>query len=268
MKTLLSPTEPRLIPTLPNQDQLPYDDNENMETQRHKLQMDLLIEGLGTWLAEREDGYVGGNMFVYFSQAQLKNQDFKGPDFFAVTGVSKKERKSWVVWEEEKAPDVIIELLSESTATQDKTVKKTIYQNKMRVSEYFWYDPFKSDDFVGFVLHDGVYQSLAFNEQGWLLSSSLQLVLRRWQGTYQGIEATWLRWADLTGIVLPTNQELAQIAQQQAQVAQAEAQSAQRQAQSAQAEAQSAQQALKEEQQRAEKLANKLRELGLNPDSL
>ncbi|MFM7441321.1 MAG: Uma2 family endonuclease, partial [Snowella sp.] len=88
------------VTTLPNQDQLPYDDGETMETQRHKLQMDLLIEGLDIWLEQREDGYVGGNMFIYFSQAQLKNQDFKGPDFFAVTGVSKKERKSWVVWEE------------------------------------------------------------------------------------------------------------------------------------------------------------------------
>jgi len=47
-----------------------------------------------------------------------------------------------VVWEEGKAPDVIIELLSESTATQDKTVKKEIYQNQMRFPEYFWYDPF------------------------------------------------------------------------------------------------------------------------------
>jgi hypothetical protein len=28
------------------------------------------------------------------SQAQIKNQDFKGPDFFVVTGVCKKERKS------------------------------------------------------------------------------------------------------------------------------------------------------------------------------
>jgi Uma2 family endonuclease len=69
------------LTVLPNQDQLPCDDGEPMETQRHKLQIDLLIEGLDTWLEQREDGYVGGNMFIYFSQAQLKNQDFKGPDF-------------------------------------------------------------------------------------------------------------------------------------------------------------------------------------------
>ncbi len=51
-------------------------------------------------------------MFVYFSAAQLKSEDFRGPDFFAVLGVPKAERKSWVVWQEGKAPDVVIELLS------------------------------------------------------------------------------------------------------------------------------------------------------------
>jgi Uma2 family endonuclease len=33
------------------------------------------------------------------------------------------ERKSWVVWEEGKAPDIVIELLSASTATQEKLRK-------------------------------------------------------------------------------------------------------------------------------------------------
>ncbi|MFM7441319.1 MAG: Uma2 family endonuclease [Snowella sp.] len=205
------------LTVLPNQDQLPCDDGEPMETQRHKLQMDLLIEELDTCLEQREDGYVGGNMFIYSSQAQLKNQDFKGPDFFAVTGVSKKERKSWVVWEEEKAPDVVIELLSTSTSNFDKTEKKQIYQNKMRVSEYFWYDPFNSEDFAGFSLNNGVYQPLISNDQGWLISQSLGLALVRWSGSYRGVTAVWLRWATLEGEVLPTGHELAQQESQRAE---------------------------------------------------
>ncbi len=36
-----------------------------MESQRHQLQMDLLMDGLRPWLEAREDGFVGGNMFVY-----------------------------------------------------------------------------------------------------------------------------------------------------------------------------------------------------------
>jgi Uma2 family endonuclease len=74
----------------PTQAELPYDDGIPMESQRHKVQMDLLIDTLLPWLAERSDGYVGGNMFVYFSMEQVRNKDFRGPDFFAVLGVPKK----------------------------------------------------------------------------------------------------------------------------------------------------------------------------------
>jgi hypothetical protein len=82
-----------------------------METQRHKMQMDILIETLYPWLEQRSDGYLGGNMFLYFSMAQVRNQaiseNSQGPDFFAVLDVPKGERLSWVVWEEGKAPNVV-----------------------------------------------------------------------------------------------------------------------------------------------------------------
>lgn len=191
----------------PTQAELPYDDGEPMESPRHKAQMDLLIEALMPWLSQREDGFVGGNMFVYYSLAQVRNKDFKGPDFFVVLGVPKGERKSWVVWEEGKAPDVVIELLSESTAAADKNEKKLIYQNQMRVPEYFWYDPFNPEDWAGFAIEQRVYQPLVANEQNQLVSESLGLGLQRWQGHYKAIEAVWLRWATLEGELLPTPEE-------------------------------------------------------------
>ncbi|MCF4970732.1 Uma2 family endonuclease [Nostoc sp. CMAA1605] len=191
----------------PTQLELPYDDGVPMESARHKAQMDLLIDALIPWLEQREDGFVGGNMFVYYSLAQVRNKDFKGPDFFIVLGVPKGERRSWVVWEEGKAPDVVIELLSPSTASTDKNEKMLIYQNQMRVSEYFWYDPFNSDDLAGFSLQKGVYLSINPNNQNQLVSQSLQLGLQLWQGNYKGIEATWLRWANLAGELLPTPEE-------------------------------------------------------------
>jgi Uma2 family endonuclease len=85
----LTLTQSTQLTALPTQDELPCDDGVPMETQRHKFQMDLLMDTLLPWLEQREDGYVGGNMFVYFSAAQIKKQDFKGPDFFAVLGVPK-----------------------------------------------------------------------------------------------------------------------------------------------------------------------------------
>lgn len=203
----------------PTQAELPYDDGEPMESQRHKLQMDLLIDALTPWLEQREDGYVGGNMFVYYSIAQVRNKDFKGPDFFAVLGVPKGERRSWVIWEEEKAPDVIIELLSDSSAAADKNQKKLIYQNQIRVPEYFWFDPFNPDDWAGFFLSSGVYQPLVANERDQLVSKSLGLGLQLWYGNYKGVETTWLRWATLEGELLPTSEEIAQQERQRAEQA-------------------------------------------------
>lgn len=219
----------------PTQAELPYDDGIPMESQRHKMQMDLLIDTFGTWLEQREDGYASGNMFVYFSLAQLKNQDFRGPDFFAVLGVPKGERRSWVVWEEGKSPDVVIELLSPNTAQTDKNEKKLIYQNQMRVPDYFWFDPFNPDDLAGFSLQHGVYQPITPNAENRLVSQATNLSLLRWQGSYKGVEITWLRWATMEGELLPTAEEkerqLANQAQELANQAQQRAERAELQLQ-------------------------------------
>lgn len=207
-----------------------------MESQRHQLQMELLLDGLRLWLEGREDGFVGGNMFFYYSLAQVRNRDFKekhsepllssgkaeavqsifGPDVFVALGVPKGERRSWVCWEEDKTPDVVIELLSESTIAADKGEKKRIYQDRMHVPEYFWYDPFNPNDFAGFDLNSGAYQQIALNEKNQLVSKVLDLALVRWQGNYRGVDATWLRWATLDGELFPTSQEMVVISQQRA----------------------------------------------------
>jgi len=234
----------------PTQAHLPYDDGIPLETRRHKAQLDLLIDVLQVWLGERQDGYVGGNMSVYFSLAQLRNQDFRGPDLFVVLGVPKGERNSWVVWEEGKAPDVVIELLSESTTLLDKNEKKLIYQNQLRVSEYFWFDPFNSDDWAGFFLQHGQYQPVVVNTQNQLISQVLGLGLVRWQGSYKGMNGTWLRWTTLQGKLLPTFEE---IAEQERQRAKQERQRAEQERQRA-----------KQERQRAEQAESKLHQVVRN----
>lgn len=248
----------------PTQEMLPYDDGVPMETQRHKYQMDLLLDALQSWLDAREDGFASGNMFVYYSMAQVRNQDFKGPDFFAVLGVPKKERLSWVCWEEGKAPDIVIELLSRSTAEVDKGEKKEIYQNRMHVPEYFWYDPFNPEDLKGFQLQSGAYQEIAPDAQGNLFSQVLGLTLTRWHGTYRGVETTWLRWLTTDGELLPTGAEQAEqerlIAGQETQRAEQERLRAEQEAQRAEQEAQRAEQ----ERLRAEQAENQVIQIARN----
>ena len=170
----------------PTEDELPCDDGMPMETQRHALQMQLLIDPLRLFWADRTDAYVGGNMFIYFSLEQARHQDFRGPDFFAVLGVPKRERKSWVVWQEGKGPDVVIELLSESTAAQDKGEKKDVYQDRLRVPEYFWFDPFTAE-WAGFTLRNGGYEPLTEDGQGRLTASVWSLL---WSGGTASIKTS------------------------------------------------------------------------------
>ncbi|MBV5274169.1 MAG: Uma2 family endonuclease [Lamprocystis purpurea] len=197
------------MPSLPTEDDLPCDDGEPMETLRHRLQMELLIHSLDPWAQARGDCFVGGNMFLYFSSEQVRGKDFRGPDFFVVLGVSPRERKSWVVWDEEKGPDLIVELLSESTAHTDKTEKKRIYQDRLRVAEYFWYDPWTPEDFAGFTLTDGRYRPLLPRTVGRIPSPLLGLDLCWWDGSYGGVETRWIRWSTPDGQLLPTAAEAA-----------------------------------------------------------
>src|ERR1041385_6954597 len=86
----------------PGEDELPYSDGIPLETQRHVLGAQILTLPLNRAWGERQDFFVGNNMFVYFSPDQVLTRDFRGPDAFVAVGVSRRERKSWVTWQEGK----------------------------------------------------------------------------------------------------------------------------------------------------------------------
>ena len=83
-------------------------DEPPMETHLHMMQLLDLLESLSWHWRDRDDYFASGNLTVYFSEDQVKNRDFRGPDFFVVRGVDPRPRKSWMVWAEGgRAPDVV-----------------------------------------------------------------------------------------------------------------------------------------------------------------
>ncbi|HYX16334.1 MAG TPA: Uma2 family endonuclease [Nostoc sp.] len=202
-----------------------YSDEPPLETELHLRQIILLLTCLEWLWRDRNDFYAAGNLTIYYSPHQRKSEYFRGPDFFVVLGTERKTRKSWVVWQEDgKYPNVILEILSDSTANTDKGLKKEIYQDTFRTLDYFWFDPY-TQEFAGFHLVDGEYQPLQPNEQGHLWSQQLGLYL----GAYQGL----LRFFTRDGQLVPTPEETA-----------------------------------KQAEQKAERLAAKLRELNIDPDTI
>jgi len=179
-----------------------------MESTLHYLQLALLVSCLDWLWKDRTDYFIGANLTIYFSRQQLRNRDFHGPDFFLVKNTSKHPRKSWVVWEENgKYPDLVIKLISKSTAEIDKTTKKNLYQNQFRTSEYFWFSP---DDLelMGFKLVGLEYQEITPNTTGLLKSEVL--------GLFLGIYQEKLRYFTTEGDLIPTPDEAALAAQNQA----------------------------------------------------
>lgn len=187
---------------------LPYDDGEPLESNWHRAEGSLLIEAYQQYRGSAKDYYAGANMFVYYSSRQVRNQDFRGPDFFIVLGVDGSyDRKSWIVWEENgRYPNVIVELMSVTTADEDRTTKKQLYAQTFGTQNYFYYDP-ETQEFQGFHLVNGDYEDLLPNAQGWLWCEALDLWVGLWQGEFQGQTHAWVRFYSKAGELVLTNEE-------------------------------------------------------------
>jgi Uma2 family endonuclease len=215
-------------------------DEPQMESTDHWEQLALLMAILKWAWRGRTDYFVGANLSIYYDRSDLTRRRFCGPDLFLVNGVEPAKRNSWVVWEEGgRYPDLIIELLSNRTAQTDRTDKKRLYQNVFRTPEYFWFHP-QTLEFAGFRLQSGNrYEPIPSDYQDRRWSEALQMHL--------GVQDHRLRLFGPDGALLPTPEESAEAACGQAATALASAAA---------------------EHARAEALAAKLRELGLDPDGL
>jgi Uma2 family endonuclease len=219
-------------------------DEPPLESTLHLKQLILLITCLEWLWSDRQDFFIGGNLTVYFKEEQLEETKFRGPDFFVALNTERRERKSWVVWAEGgKYPNLIVELLSDSTAKKDREEKKQVYQDIFRTPEYFWFHP-NTLEFKGFRLTYRQYEEIAPNEQGWLWSEELQL--------YLGIFNRQLRFFTSTGDLVATPEE--------------DATQARRQVEKAQTQLEAERQRAETERQRAERLLQKLRDAGIELD--
>ncbi len=231
-----------------------FDDGEPLESNRHRIAMNVLIEGIYAAWPDRDDYFAGGNMFVYYSEAQVRNRDFRGPDFFVALNVDgNKERQGWVIWQEGgRYPDVIVELMSPSTARVDLVEKKELYERTFRARHYFVYDPFDPDSLQGWQRSAQGYRELEPDERGWLWCEALGLWLGVWQGTLVRETAPWLRFYDAAGNLVLLAEERALLEQRRAEEQQRLAEEQQQRAEAQQRLAEEQQRRAVLEQQRAE----------------
>jgi len=214
-------TAQQLEAQMPDARQLLSDEPE-IESSLHYAQLALLVACLEYLWRDRADFFLGANLTIYFSREQLKHREFRGPDFFLVKGVSPEPRNAWVVWEEDgRYPNLIIELLSASTANGDRTLKKQLYQDRFRTPEYFWFSP-ETLEFAGFRLEGNHYAAIAPDARGWRWSDEL--------GLFLGVRDKQLRYFLPTGELVPTPAEAAWQAEAQIAAERERAERAEREA--------------------------------------
>jgi Uma2 family endonuclease len=216
--------------------QYPTGDGKPMaETEIHRDDMMDLIRTLQHHYADAPMVCVSGNMLMYYEEGNRRKH--LSPDVFVVRGIPKKERKYYLIWEEGKAPDVVIELTSKSTKREDQGKKRDLYRDVLRVPEYFLFDP--TEDYLkpplqGFRLEGDEYIRIEPID-GRLPSEVLGLHLER--------DGKELRLYDPeTRSRLPKPLERENASKREAEMAKREAETAKREAEMAKQEAEMAKQ--------------------------
>src|SRR6266853_13806 len=90
------------------------------ETPYHCRNLTDLVATLDGWYLPDPDVLVAGNMFMYYVPGNPRRHI--SPDVFVVKGIPKTrtpERRAYLVWEEGKGPDAVMELTSSSTIHAD-----------------------------------------------------------------------------------------------------------------------------------------------------
>ena len=189
----------------PDTDGKPMADNTWQATTMHYAGTALAIHFEGR-------GFVATDLLIYY----LKDgkRESVAPDVMVVLGVDGSHRRSYIIREEGgRAPDFVLEVISNSTQERDAKVKRTTYA-ELGVREYFRYAPVTrrmagmgGHRLVGEVLREGRWEALPRLGREHIRSAVLGLELRvRERGSGGGFRE--LRFFDpIAGEDLRTHEE-------------------------------------------------------------
>jgi Uma2 family endonuclease len=264
------------ITSLPDHTQLPESDGTFVKNFQEHPQSILLTDSIKSTLDKfHPDGRyaIGQDCGIYWRLTEPPERGAEAPDWFYVPNVKPlingEVRRSYVLWQEYIAPLIVLEfvtplappykrgedkekyLLNNGSEERDQTPpaslvngdgkvgKFWVYEQAIRVPYYGIYEV-KKGSIELYHLVDNSYQAVTANERGHYPISPLNVELGIWQGRYGNRSLPWLRWWDSEGNLLLTGEERAETERQRAE----------------------------QERQRAERFAERLRELGVNPDEI
>lgn len=218
---------------LPSSAELPDSDDTPVDNELQNLIPNLLDAILALAWGERTDWFFGVDMGIYYAPSQPAIV----PDGFLSIGVERfvgeEGRLSYVLWEEDGvAPLLALEVVSKTYGGEYE--QKKLDYARLEVLYYAIYAPSRSrrkrKPLEIYRLEAGEY---LLQPDGRVWMPEIGLAIGRETGTHMGRTREWLYWYDQDGRRLLSPEELAM-----------------------------------QEQRRANRLAQRLRELGIDPDEI
>lgn len=237
---------------LPDHTMLPETDGMPVQNFQVHPQSMLLTDAIRPFLDQLHangQNCIGQDSGIYWNlEASLSDTPVRGsvaPDWFYIPNVPQtldgQVRRSYVMWKELVAPLIVIEFVSgDGSEERDRTPltgKFWIYEQFIRPAYYAIYEVHPGRVEV-YQLVAGKYELVPANAWGGYAIATMDVALGIWQGSYQSQIFPWLRWFAPDGSLLPIGDERAEHERQRAD----------------------------QERRRAERLAAKLRALGVDPD--
>jgi Uma2 family endonuclease len=255
--------------SLPDHRQLPESDGTFVKNFQEHPQSLLLTSSIMPILEHlHSDGRyaIGQDSGIYWRLVDPPERGAEAPDWFYVANVSPDldgtYRRSYVMWKELVIPTIAIEFVSgDGSEERDATVptgdskagKFWVYEQAIQIPFYAIYEADKAAVEV-YELVNGRYRRVAANQRGHYSIAPMGVELGIWQGEYLNQDFPWLRWWDSAGNLLLAGDELAK--QESLRAERAFKQVAEER------------QRTERERQRADRLAAKLRELGIDAEDV
>lgn len=155
-------------PTLATLEDVEYPDSDGLPMAESEFQFNPIVYAVGALrnhFHEHDDVYVVGNLLLYYEEGNRSAS--VSPDVFVVFGAPNHTRSSYLLWQERKAPDWVLEVTSRSTRQVDQGRKRYLYA-RLGIPEYWQYDPtgdYLDPTLQGFALSDGRYDTALILEE-------------------------------------------------------------------------------------------------------
>jgi len=257
---------------LPTMYDLPSENPEEpgVPDQFHTWQSDMLTQTFSPPDYKPEEILVASDLNLYYDVNNTGN--YKRPDWYAVLGVPYLYEKhdlrlSYVIWQEEVVPFIVIELLSPGTEKEDlgMTLRKAdelptkweVYEQILGIPYYAEFSRY-TDEFRAFGLSGHRYIEIPLKRKRlWL--PEIKLGLGLWNGKYKGLKRRWLRWYDSDNKWIPNFDERNRLEKKRAEHEKKCAEHEKKQKKIIQNQ-------LKEEQERTKRLIEQLKAAGIKPE--